>query len=525
MLVANRQLGFILAIRVNLVKLKCFFLLLWTATAIGRGTDWYVSTNGTGDGSFNHPWALQTAMTNPAVQPGDTIWLHQGVYIPDGSFVDPYHFAPVWWCLTMSGASNNLITFRSCSNEWAMIDRPWEQGNYLRFRDLEFYDSAKGTYTNNQPNQPICCLFYGGHMETDELINCLIHDIHNMGGGETARGCLIWNVGQNSLEHVFYPASVMASGNIFLWEANVIFNTSTASTPSSCWPWNCISNIVVSPTTGPALTPSGDSWQDAVVGNYFYDVLSVISGSAGSGTVFSNNVMSFNDTGCGMGNYGATTSSYTNLSFTHNVLYMSAVRQGNNGMPLFNLMDNTATNMVVDCNHYYSNPTNADTEGFVYLRTNNQALAFGLWQTNCGFDVHGSFTPNIKPPDSWRVFPNQDQPKRANIGIFNWSVSNNVAVSLAGVLNAGDSYQLINAENYKGGAIQTGIYNGTNIWVPMTNLAVAPVLYGYGSTNTRDGGFYLPTNALTTPEFGAFVVIGSAALAPPQDFRISSIGN
>ena len=259
-----------------------------------------------------------------------------------------------------------------------------------------------------------------------------------------------------------------------------------------------------------------------IVGNYIYGPSQVMTGTIGSGTVISNNVMSIEGTTDGFGNIVADDVTCTNIQFVFNTVYFDGTRN-HNFLPMLSTVNYSNTNMTFDHNQYYSNPTNSVTGGYVVFRTNNVNVSWGQWQTNLNLDLHGTLAEMTFPPDSVGVFPNLDQPKRANIGIFNWTLKHNVAVNLAGVLTAGDSYQLINAENYKAGAIQTGTYNGTNILVPMTNLTVVPVQYGYGTTNTRDGGLWLPTNTISSPEFGAFVVIGSIQVPlPPNKFRVLS---
>src|SRR6185503_14213734 len=72
----------------------------------------HVAVNGTpaGDGSAASPWDLPTALLHPpSVQPGDTIWLHGGVY--KGAFV-----------AKLDGADAMPITVRSYPGEWATLD-------------------------------------------------------------------------------------------------------------------------------------------------------------------------------------------------------------------------------------------------------------------------------------------------------------------------------------------------------------------------------------------------------------------
>ena len=85
---------------------------------VGRcvgAADFYASPTGTtstavGTGTITNPWALQTALAQPAtVHPGDTIWLRGGTY--RGKYVS-----------FLTGASTAPIVVRSYPGEWAKID-------------------------------------------------------------------------------------------------------------------------------------------------------------------------------------------------------------------------------------------------------------------------------------------------------------------------------------------------------------------------------------------------------------------
>ncbi len=54
-----------------------------------NAAQWYVAPEAAsqGAGSISSPWLLQTALTNPAIQPGDTVWLRNGVYFPTAAFL------------------------------------------------------------------------------------------------------------------------------------------------------------------------------------------------------------------------------------------------------------------------------------------------------------------------------------------------------------------------------------------------------------------------------------------------------
>ncbi len=165
----------------------------------------------------------------------------------------------------------------------------------------------------------------------------------------------------------------------------------------------------------------------------------------------------------------------------------------------------------LDDNNYYSTPPHSDW--FLVLESSHDSL--DQWQSKEGFDLNSTASEAPVPPYSVQVIPNQDAPKRANIAVYNWPLSNNVVVVLSNVLAAGDSYQLFSAQNYKAGPVQIGTFNGTNIVVPMTNLTVAPILYG---TNVNYSGEIIVQPRPTSPEFAAFVVIGQASQSstPPS---------
>ncbi len=51
------------------------------------------------------------------------------------------------------------------------------------------------------------------------------------------------------------------------------------------------------------------------------------------------------------------------------------------------------------------------------------------------------------------VRPNQYEPGRANITVYNWDKAGTVGVSLKGVLNPGTEYEIRNAQNFFGPAV------------------------------------------------------------------------
>ena len=90
---------------------------------------------------------------------------------------------------------------------------------------------------------------------------------------------------------------------------------------------------------------------------------------------------------------------------------------------------------------------------------------------------------------------NRYEAGRGHIAVYNWDRVSTVAVDLSSVLQVGQAYEIRSAQNYLGGAVVTGVYDGRPISLPMTNLTVAAIL-GYDFTPAPTG-----------PEFNAFVIL------------------
>jgi hypothetical protein len=509
---------------------QCLLLSLWMTTSMCRASQWFVSTNGSGNGSFGSPWSLQTALTSSSIRPGDTVWLRNGVYFPVATNVASG--GELCWSVGINGTNNNLITFRSYTNEWAAIDRMWTYnwqpfaGGYLRFRDLEFYNSLKGNepvingYTNG-PWQHFA--WNGGYVANSiEIINCVVHDVDNFCGSgiNSIRGCIFWHVGLSTgLEHVCYPSPQTFSGNISGWHANDVIEHNIAN-------FLMQSNIIFGTgnTSGGAgggrdVLADGGSYQ--IINNYFYNQFSflpwlgygypqTLSYLAGNISVVNSNII----VGPNPVTYNYNDTNFTSVSFLGNTVYANSTNFPGAGVHWFG----SSGVLTFDYNHYFSTTTVTFENLGVY------GFTFAMWRAaNSSFDIHSTSSNSAVPPDSVNIIPNQDQPKRCHIAIYNWTHKDNVPVNLSGVLNAGDGYRLFSAQNYKAGAIQSGTFNGTNISVPMTNLTTAPILFG---TNYVFNGVRLTQPPPTSPEFGAFVVIGSQhVLAPPEYVRVLSSGH
>ena len=118
----------------------------------------------------------------------------------------------------------------------------------------------------------------------------------------------------------------------------------------------------------------------------------------------------------------------------------------------------------------------------------------GGWKEASGFDANSTYA--FAAPTGTEVFniPNEYEPGRAHVVIYNWSLLPSVAVDLSNVLKTGDRYAIYAAENFLGSPVVTGTYDGKPVAFPMNGTAVAvPIGLGW-------------TPATMRPQFGVFVV-------------------
>jgi hypothetical protein len=128
----------------------------------------------------------------------------------------------------------------------------------------------------------------------------------------------------------------------------------------------------------------------------------------------------------------------------------------------------------------------------------NTILGFGI---NLTSDFSASLNDMVRArPSQPRIFvrPNQYEPGRANITIYNWSKQEKITLTAEDLkdvqITAGDVFELHNVQDYFDDVIK-GTYDGQSIEVPMINHSVAQPM----------GLSFKPQT--TFPEFGCFVLI------------------
>ncbi len=453
-------------------------------------TDYFVSPTGfsTGDGSISNPWDLQTALSGAAgkILPGDTINLRGGTYNQTGYFRS-----------TLTGNANAYIKVQSYPGEWAVLNRNSVdvlpsgveafldiRGNYTIYRGFEVMSSDPHRVCSYSPCEfkRATDIVLGAPGHNNKAINLVVHDgglgffMANGGDYAEAYGNIIYYNGVTAPNGERGHAIYIQNANSTKYATDNIMFNDTGYGIHGYAEGSYINYINVQGNTSFSNGEIGGSRKtNILIGGYQPDLAewpilkdnyTYYSGSGGGTGVN----LGYNS-GClhpriGSGNYfagGSTLITFVNcsdISMTGNTFY------GNLGSLASTYPNNT---------YYSSRPTS----------------------------------------NSIFVRPNRYEKGRANITVYNWTNSSSVEVDVSSVLNAGDSYEVKDAQNYLGPAIASGTYQGGNIAIPMTSTAVAQPI----------GDLAYP--AKHTPiEFGAFVLKRPGApvyLEPPDNYGSDTI--
>jgi VCBS repeat-containing protein len=152
----------------------------------------------------------------------------------------------------------------------------------------------------------------------------------------------------------------------------------------------------------------------------------------------------------------------------------------------------------------------------------NAGRSFDAWRNSTGFDAGSSVQQILPDPDVF-VRPNQYESGRANVVVYNWGEWSAVDVDLSSVLRVGDRYELLNAMDFYGEPVLSGVFDGRSIRLPMTNRsAVSPLGYSDRApvgTDARFGVFVVRTTHAdaelqvipgnTTSQLGATVTLAA----------------
>ncbi len=446
---------------------------------------WYVAPNGSSgaNGSASAPWDLTTALSGASgrIQPGDTVWLRAGTY-GSGEGNSDYH-------ATLNGTASAPIIVRQYPGERATINGDIAvDGSYTWYWGFEL----KNTNTTTQDIQGINSPCPGCR-----FINLVVHDHSGDGLG-------LWSEGPNQVAY-----------------GNIIYNNGFHGSTSTSYGHG----IYTQNQTGTKLL------QDNVLFNQFGYGIHVY----GSGNAYLNNFtvdgnVSFNSgVGDGMNYTLGGGSPLINLVVNGNMAYYNPDRMGNSFRIGYNFgttnTNGTMTNNYIVGTTFVSQwtsgftftgntvvnssglvvlvdqdvPTNSTWDNNTYsgsastpFSALNIGYSFSQWRSNFGWDAHSTMS-SATPPNHIVVEPNAYEPGRANIVVFNWTGAGSVTVDLSGALNIGDHFVVMNAQDFYGTPVMSGVYGGP-IALPISTVSPPSAI----------GGHAMPA---TSTQFQTYVVL------------------
>lgn len=475
------------------MKAKVLYILLVTFATqlsyITHSADWFAAPNATasGTGTISNPWQLQVALNGPAaVKPGDTIWLRGGLY--NGKVGGG-------WDAHLTGTITAPIIVRNYNNERAILNDPSGDGGddplqawgaYVWFWGLEFQcNSSTSGWADGVS-------LLGNYMKA---INCVAHDVMGVAfwtpydalGTEVYGNIAYYSGRQTETQNGGYGIYAQnTSGTKKRIVDNVFFhqwgNYSThfyTQTSGRIDDFYVDGNISVDNCffIGSADTPAANC---DFLNNYVY-----VGTQKASGVVAAN----FGFWGFGVGT--------RNARVLNN--YFASPGAGGSS-PSAIAFQPSVTGLNLTGNTFY---------GALW------GITTSTYPQNSYYIQSGTGVP--PRPSGVNVFvrPNQYEPGRAHVAVYNWANQDTVAVDVSSVdrfnlgtktgtgslLAVGDAYEVRDVQNLFGTPVLTGTYSGSPLILPMTSTAVSQPI---GKT----------APAHTSKEFGTFIIRRTGTTPP-----------
>jgi hypothetical protein len=184
---------------------------------------------------------------------------------------------------------------------------------------------------------------------------------------------------------------------------------------------------------------------------------------------------------------GVELDAWASAVFSRNVVYST---QGLNVLisGMIQVTGPSVNYIISPDNTYYGDPT------AVQWGYNTVGYNFANWKAITGFTNPGSYGGTSPNGIVYEVRPNFYEAGRANIIIYNWANQSSVAVDLGNTLQVGQAYYIVNAQDFYGAPVLSGVYLGGTVNIPMAGIA-SPTPLGRGIPGPTTG-----------PTFQVFVV-------------------
>ena len=448
-----------------------FLPVLLLAAGEHAAADFFVAVDGSasGDGSIERPWDLPTALSHPMViQAGDHIWLRGGVY--RGTFTSK-----------LTGAPGRPIVLRNYQRERVTLDYPDQpeelqvlriDGAWTWYWGLEI--TSSWTPRIDAPKQrAVGVSVYGPNVK---LINLAIHDTFGSGfwsGSDDSEfyGGIVYNNGQDANDrghgHGIYAQNRDGSKRI---TDNIVFQNFSHGLHVFGSDEAFLNNFRLEGNV---------SFNNGVLSRFGEERNILLGGGsvAVKPVLISNYTYWSNAATLGQNNIGYQ-AGCDQLTAKNNYFAVGVA-----------LLLIKCEPEIMEGNTFIGSVSGVDRVKF----PSNTFYAYGT-KPVAGVDVF--------------VRPNQFEPGRAHVVIYNWELKDRVEVDLSGALNDGQKFEIRDVQDLYGSVVAEGVYSGKPVAVPMKLTAVsAPV------------GIVPNPPVHTTSEFGVYLVQAVPASATPEAVR------
>jgi len=470
----------------------------------------YVSPTGsaTGDGTSAQPWDLATALAGAGgkVQPGDTIWLRGGTYVPTAPLVSSVAGAPgAPVVVRRYAAERAVLDAAAFSSDTVRRDFFIVRGNYTVLWGLEFTDSDLNRGTASRPN-----LLVNDASHT-RYVNLTLHDggigffTYPNRSDVVVTGCIVYNNGWSVTGvgngHGLYVKSdegpLVLRDNVLFDQFGFGIHAYTDATDG------LLNNITVEGNTSfnNGLLSGSPSGSNVLVGGLApADGIVVDSNMTyfSPGVAFPNMWLGWSKSQVVNGSLQVRGNYVVGGAAVFDVhAWRSVTASGNTLAPggegeVVRLNDSSTTDAAGYSwggNAYYTDP--ADTAWSYHDTT----YTFAAWRAKTGLGATDQAMATGPAAPAVFVRRNPYEPDRATIAVYNWSHLPSVPASVAGVLQSGQAYAVWSVQALFGPPLVSGVYSGGTIDLPMT-VRPPPVPVGMATS---------PAPA-TLPDFDVFLL-------------------
>lgn len=397
----------------------------------------FVAVDGSaaGDGSFAAPWDLQTALLHPpALAPGDTVWLRGGTYA--GAFYSK-----------LVGTAAAPITVRSYPGEWAVLDGAGATSpgleiykSFTVFRDFEV--------TNGDPDRTVARpsgIYVEG--EGMRLVHLVVHDV---GTG------VICNSATDSTPELAPDLEIY--GSIFFnsgWQEGTDGHGHHLYLQNRDGTKHVVDNVIFDSFGFGVHAYSDDDthWTQnyELAGNVWF----------GAGAAVSGPSKHFDD--CMVGHNGQKP--VAGLVLRQNMGWATGLAE--RGVRLGWSAPNDDVTLQ---DNYLVGQTIFQPSWQSVAMTGNTFVGEVVGVDPAGYPGNEVLT---SAPNDNRVFvrPSTYEPGRAHVIVFNWELTDTVAVDASNVLAPGSQFSVHRVGDLFGAPVLEGIYDGSPLAVPMTGGA------------------------------------------------------